>query len=112
MARHFGIALLALCVLGVGSRTVANAHEGHDHKILGTVTMAAPDHVMLKDTDGKNQTVSVTKDTKVLKDKTAMTVVDIKTGMRVVITAVTETEKGKETMVAKTIELGQAPATK
>jgi hypothetical protein len=29
------------------------AHEGHDHKVLGTVTMAAADHVMLKDKDSK-----------------------------------------------------------
>ena len=25
------------------------AHEGHEHKVMGTVTMAAADHVMLKD---------------------------------------------------------------
>jgi hypothetical protein len=30
------------------------AHEGHDHKVLGTVTMAAADHVMLKDKDNKD----------------------------------------------------------
>ncbi len=33
------------------------AHEGHDHKVLGTVTMAAADHVMLKDKDNKDVTV-------------------------------------------------------
>ena len=31
----------------------ALAHEGHDHQVLGTVTMAAADHVMIKTKDGK-----------------------------------------------------------
>ena len=89
MTRRVGIALLALFVLTVGGWTAAFAHEGHKHKVLGTVTMAASDHEMIK-------------------DKKAMTVEDIKTGMRVVIAAVTEKEK----MVATTIELGAVPATK
>ena len=108
MNRRFGITILALFVLTVGGWTATFAHEGHKHKVLGTVTMAASDHVMLKDKDGKDVTVHITKDTKVLKDKKAMKVEDIKTGMRVVITAVTEKEK----MVATTIELGAAQATK
>ena len=108
MTRRFGIVILALFVLTVGSWTATFAHEGHKHKVLGTVTMAASDHVMIKDKDGKDVTVHITKDTKVLKDKKAMTVDDIKTGMRVVIAAVTEKEK----MVATTIELGAVPATK
>jgi len=108
MTRRFGITLLALFVLVVAGHTTAFAHEGHKHKVLGTVTMAASDHVMLKDKDGKDVTVHITKDTKVLKDKKAMKLEDIKTGMRVVITAVTEKEK----MMATTIELGAAPATK
>ena len=88
------------------------AHEGHDHKVLGTVTMAAADHVMLKDKDNKDVTVHLTRDTKVVKDKKAMKVDDIKTGMRVVITATTVKENNVEKMVATLIELGPAPATR
>jgi hypothetical protein len=108
MLRRFAITMLAVFVLAVAGRNLAFAHDGHQHKVLGTVTMAASDHVMLKDKDGQDVTVHITKDTKVLKDKKAMKVEDIKTGMRVVVTAVTEKEK----MVAKTIELGAAQATK
>jgi len=108
VTRRFGIALLALFVLAVAGRTLAFAHEGHQHKVLGTVTMAASDHVMLKDKDGKDVTVYITKDTKVLRTKKAMKVDDIKTGMRVVVTAV----MAKEKMIATTIELGAAPAPK
>ena len=86
----------------------ALAHEGHDHKVLGTVTMAAADHVMLKDKDNKDVTVYLTRETKVLKDKKPMKVEDIKTGLRVVITATTVKENGVEKMVAKQVELGAA----
>lgn len=88
------------------------AHEGHDHTIMGTVTMAAPDHVMLKDKDGKTETVYLKADTKVTREKTAMKVADIKNGMRVVVTAVTETNKGKERLVAKSIALGVTTASR
>ncbi len=102
MTRRFGIALVALFVLSVAGGSSALAHEGHAHKVLGTVTMAASDHVMLKDKDGKDVTVLITKTTKVLRDKKPMKIEDIKSGMRVVVTAVTEKEK----LVATTIELG------
>ena len=49
---------------------------------------------MLKDKDGKDVTVHITKDTKVLKDKKAMKLEDIKTGMRVVIAAVSQLAVG------------------
>lgn len=90
----------------------ALAHEGHDHKVLGTLTMAAADHVMLKDKDNKDVTVYLTRETKVLKDKKPMKVEDIKTGLRVVITATTVKENGVEKMVAKQIELGAAQPTR
>jgi hypothetical protein len=71
--------------------------------------MAAADHVMLKDKDGKDVMVKVTKDTKV-KAKPAVKVHDIKVGSRIVITAVEEKDKR---MTAKSIEVGAvAPATK
>jgi hypothetical protein len=73
---------------------------------MGTVTMAAADHVMLKDKDGKDVTVKVTKDTKV-RSKAAMKVEDLKVGARVVITA---TQDKDQSFTAKTIEVGGAPA--
>jgi hypothetical protein len=108
MTRRFGVALLVLFMLAVAGRPLAFAHEGHQHKVLGTVTMAASDHVIVKDKDGKDVTVLITKDTKVLRTKKAMEVNDIKTGMRVVVTAV----MAKEKMIATTIELGAVPAVK
>jgi hypothetical protein len=56
---------VTLAVLVLGPNTRLLAHEGHEHKVMGTVTMAAADHVMLKDKDGKDVTIKVTKETKV-----------------------------------------------
>jgi len=98
--------LVAVAVLTFGYSLPSFAHEGHDHKIMGTVTMAAPDHVMLKDKDGKDVTVKVTKDTKI-RAKTAMKVEDLKAGARVVITA---TEDKDQSFTAKTIDVGATPA--
>jgi hypothetical protein len=109
MTRRVILALLAACAL---STLPALAHPGHDHKILGTVTMAAADHVMVKDKAGKDSTVYLTKETKVLKDKKAAQVADIQSGMRVVVTAVTVKVNDVERLNATTIELGAAPTAK
>ncbi len=108
MTRRFAITVLALVTLSVTTGGRLLAHPGHEHKVRGTVTMAAADHVMLKNAEGKEVTVQVTKETKILKAKKPMTIEDVKAGMRVVVTAVTE----KEQMMAKSIELGSAQATK
>ena len=101
MKRLMSMVMAALVVLGFGA-TLA-AHEGHDHKVLGTVTMAAADHVMVKDRDGKDVTVLVTKATKV-KATPAMKVEAIKVGTRIVITATMDKNKA---LTAKTIEVGK-----
>jgi hypothetical protein len=100
MKRPIAVVAAVLVVLGLGAPALA--HEGHDHKVLGTVTMAAADHVMLKDRDGKDVTVLVNKNTRV-KSTPAMKVEEIKTGTRIVVTATMDKNK---TMTAKTIEVG------
>ena len=106
MIRRVTFVLMALFALTVASGSVLRAHEGHDHTIMGTVTMAAADHVMLKDTEGKDVTVKVTKETKV-KSKPVLKVEDIKAGTRVVITA---TQAKDMSFTAKTIQVGVATA--
>jgi hypothetical protein len=113
MTGRIALCFSSLLTLVLATGTAVLAHEGHDHKVLGTVTMAAADHVMLKDKAGKDVTIQITGDTKVLKDNKPVTPADIKAGMRVVVTAASVTEKGSEKMTAKTIMLGGgAPATK
>jgi len=104
--------MLAVAAMALALPLQGLAHEGHDHKVLGTVTMAAPDHVMVKDTKDKDVTVYLTKDTKVLRDKKPAKVEDIRNGLRVVITARTVKENNVEKLMAKQVEIGTAPATK
>jgi hypothetical protein len=104
MTRHFTLALLTIALLATAPSR-ATAHEGHDHKVLGTVTMAAADHLMLEDRSGKPVTILVTKETKV-KATPALKVEEIKPGTRVVVTATMQKDK---TLKAKTIEVGAAP---
>jgi len=106
MTRHRTAVFLVVGALLSGGADRLLAHDGHDHKVMGTVTMAAADHVMVKDKEGKDVTVQVTKDTKV-KSKPAMKVEQIQPGTRVVITATMEKDKS---LKAKTIEVGVAPA--
>lgn len=106
MMRRFSATVLALALLAFGFGARILAHEGHEHKVMGTVTMAAADHVMLKNKDGKDVTIKVTKDTKV-KAKPAVKVEEIKAGTRVVVTAVEGKDKS---LTAKAIEVGAAPA--
>jgi hypothetical protein len=108
MTRRTAIALVAGWLVAAAAPGTALAHPGHDHKVLGNVTMAAADHLMVKDRQGKDHTIQITSATKVLRDKKPVRVEEIKDGMRVVVTAVTENDK----LVAKTIELGSAPTTK
>jgi hypothetical protein len=107
MTRRLILAMLAAMVIMPLS---AVAHEGHDHRVLGTVTMAAADHVMLKDTDNRDVTVHLNSDTKALRDKKPARVEDIGAGIRVVITAAIVKKNNVEMMVAKVIELGTAPS--
>jgi uncharacterized Zn ribbon protein len=106
--KRCSLILFALTVLTVGFGVHPVAHEGHDHKVMGTVTMTAADHVMLKDRDGKDVTIKVTKDTKI-KAKPTVKVEEIKAGTRVVVTAVEAKDKS---MTAKIIEIGATATSK
>jgi hypothetical protein len=42
MIRKYIASFAAIAALATGGLTPLVAHEGHDHQVLGTVTMAAP----------------------------------------------------------------------
>ena len=109
MTRRVIVGLMAALAM-VASTGRVFAHPGHEHKIMGTVTMVAADHVMVKDKDGKDAMASITKDTKFVRAKKPMKAADVKVGMRIVITAATDEKDDKS--IATLIELGPDPATK
>ena len=109
MTRRVLIATFTTVMLTAWS-AAPEAHPGHEQKVLGTVTMVAADHVMVKTPDGKDTTVQINRDTRFLRSKKPMKASDLKVGMRIVIAAATDEDDDK--LIAKSIELGRAPDTK
>jgi translation initiation factor IF-1 len=88
------------------------AHEGHAHKVMGTVTVLHENHLEVKATDGKTSTITLNEKTKILRGKARVKLDDIKPGDRVVVTALeTKGKDGKATMVATEVRLGVANPT-
>lgn len=75
------------------------AHEGHAHKVMGTVAVVDQTHLEIDAKDGEKVSVLLTPQTKYLKGKAAASVGDIKVGQRVVVTMVEEAGKKKATEV-------------
>jgi co-chaperonin GroES (HSP10) len=92
--------MLVLAVV-VAAPVALGAHEGHVHKVLGTVTAHDQQRVDVKTQDGKVVSVTIDAKTTVARGTKALTEADVKIGDRVVI----DVGDGK-TMVARSIKLG------
>ena len=110
MTRRLLMGTIAVVALMAWSGASALAHPGHEHKVLGTISMTAPDHVMLKDKSGTDHIIQINAATKFVRAKKAMKAEAMKVGMRVVVTAVTDEDDDK--VIATSIELGSTPGTK
>jgi DNA gyrase/topoisomerase IV subunit A len=95
--RRVRIAVLALFA-------AAGTASAHEHKVLGTATMMAPDHLMMKTTEGQVVTVKVSDATKVVKGKAGVKLETIKPGTRIVVT----TESDEPPYTAMVIQVGAA----
>jgi hypothetical protein len=87
---------------------VARAHEGHAHKVMGTVSSIDGSNLMVKTADGKTVMVMVDKKTAITRGKTKVDVAAVKVGDRVVA----EGSEEKEMIMAKTVKLGAEPTGK
>jgi hypothetical protein len=65
MNKRLRLAVLTLFTIALAS--LALAHEGHKHKVLGTVKMVHENHLMLSLKDGGEKTVVLTEKTQILK---------------------------------------------
>jgi hypothetical protein len=83
------------------------AHEGHAHKVVGTVTAVQQDELEVKTTAGKVSTITLNEKTKIWRGKVAIEVAEIKTGERVSITEIqTKDKNDKPTFVATEVRVG------
>ena len=81
------------------------AHEGHEHRVMGTVTAVEKAHLEVETKDGKKVSILLDKKTKYLEGKTAATLADIKVGDRIVLTVVEEGDR----ITAREVLLAQDP---
>jgi hypothetical protein len=105
MTRRFAalVFALALCV-----PVFLLAHEGHDHKVLGTVVSVDAKQVVVKTAEGPEKTIMVSAATTFHKGKVKGVAADLKAGTRVVVNV----GAGKEPLAAKDIEYAAPAATK
>ena len=80
-------------VIGMGFAVIllvgrAGAHEGHAHKVMGTVSTIDAHHVEVTTTTGAKESYPLTPETKCLKGKASANLADIKVGTRVVLSIV------------------------
>jgi hypothetical protein len=85
------------------------AHGGHVHKVMGTVTAVTPTQIEVKTTDGKTTVVSLNAKTIYQQEKTKVDFSTLKVGHRVVVEG-TQAD-GARTVTAQTVRIGTtAPA--
>ena len=87
----------------------AVAHEGHTHRVMGTVSAVHGQELEVQATTGKTAVVVVNAKTKIVRGEASETVAGIKSGDRVVVTA-TETKdaSGRERLTATMVKLGRS----
>ena len=100
--RIVAVVLAGALVLPVAAR----GHEGHDHKVMGTVSSIDGKNLMVKTTDGKTIMVMLDAKTKITQGKNKVDSAALKVGDRVVA----EGKEDKGMITAATVKLGEAPA--
>jgi hypothetical protein len=97
---------LTMLVMAVALPSIARAHKGHAHKVMGTITTIDGRNLMIKTTDGKTVMVMLDAKTKITRGNNKVELSAVKVGDRVVAEGAEE----KEMLTASTVQLG-SPAT-
>ena len=102
MNRRYVIGLALAAALAVPA--YARAHEGHAHKVMGTVTTRHENHLEVRTKDGKTVTITLTEKTSIVRGKQKLDLSALKEGERVVV----DVGNGKAPMTAREVKLGAA----
>lgn len=89
-----GVALLA-------SRAAA-AHDGHVHKVMGTVTARDAKHLEVRTPSGENLSIAITPKTTAMRDKRKVPLSEVQVGRRVVVAI----GNGEDPLQAGEIQVG------
>ena len=87
----------------------ADAHTGHIHKVMGTVSVVGPTQLEVKTTDGKTAVVLLNEKTVYEQGTAKANLKTLKVGDRVVIEGTQAT--GAKNVTAQKVRIGTAPAT-
>lgn len=101
------LALFSL-VAGMALPLRATAHEGHLHRVLGSITAVDAAHIEVRSREGESVSVLLEKETRVRRGEKLITAAEVKTGERVAVSYVEK--EGRK--LAREVRLGgaQAPA--
>jgi hypothetical protein len=95
-------ALGAVAVLLILSLGPLLAHDGHAHKIMGTVTARDDKHLEVKTPSGENLSIQINEKTRVTRTKRKIGLDQVKTGLRVVV----DIGNGEDPLIAREIQVG------
>jgi len=104
--KHKLIAII-IAVSAMVVPSALSAHEGHAHKVMGTVSSVSGKNLMVKTTDGKTVMVMLDDKTKVTSGKDTVDASTLKVGDRVVA----EGPEDHEMISATSVKVGAAAAT-
>jgi len=93
---------LMMLALALTAPTVARAHEGHAHKVMGTIESIDGKSLKVKTTDGKTVMVMLDAKTKITQGTTALQASALKVGDRLVA----EGAEANKMITAATIKVG------
>lgn len=103
MSKRFILGAAIVAALAIPA--YARAHEGHAHKVMGTLAARHDNHLEIKTKEGKTVTVVLNEKTTFVRGKAKADGKTLNVGERVVVDV-----EGKETLTAKTVRLGGAAA--
>jgi len=98
-------ALLALMIVVAGSGAI-RAHDGHIHKIMGTVMARDAKHLEVKTPSGEVLSIAITGKTTVVRAKRKVAIDEVQIGRRVVVAI----GNGEDPLIAGEIQVGVALA--
>ena len=99
MTRRAGMFAVILATLATGA---AWAHDGHAHKIMGTVTARDAKHLEVKTPSGEVLSIAITDKTTTIRDKKRIDFKEVQVGRRVVV----DIGNGEDPLIAREIQVG------
>jgi hypothetical protein len=100
MNRRWAVAALSIALVGMAAGVAA--HDGHVHKIMGTVMARDAKHIEVKTPSGENLSIAITAKTTATRDKRKVPLSEVQVGRRVVVAI----GNGEDPLMAGEIQVG------